>query len=77
MNRPTISRRKSSHEVEVERHNVFYYTELEAFVAGTKLVEAIGTSGGVISSREDAVATRGIRSFGNGGMCGSPYVFQR
>ena len=49
MNRPATYGRKSSHEAEVGRHNVSYYTELEASEAGTRSVESTGVSGGVIS----------------------------
>ena len=54
-----------------------YYTEFEASMVGTRLVGATGASRGVILSREDVATTGGIRSFGNGGMCGFPYISQR
>ena len=73
MNRPIISRRKSSHKAKEGRHNVSYYTELEASMAGIGSIESIGELGGEISS-----GVTGCRmSFGNGGTHGSPYVSQR
>ena len=79
-NKNSISRRKSSHEAEIRRHDVFYYIESRASMAGTRSVEATRALGGVISTRVVGTTTRvtgGRISFGNGGTVGSPYAFQR
>ena len=71
---------KSSHEVEIGRHGDSCCTESRASVVGTGSVEAIGASGGMISTRVVGTTTRvigGRMSFGNGGTRGSPYASQR
>ena len=75
-----MSRRNSSHEVEIGRHGVYFCTESGASVAGTRSVEEKGASGGMISTRvvgNTTGVTRGRISSGNGGTHGSPYASQR
>ena len=80
MNNLAMSGRKSSHEAEVGRHEIFCYTESEASMTGTGSVGATGLSGGGISSGVGGTmteATKDRMSSGKGGTVGSPYFFQR
>ena len=71
-----MSEEKSSHEGSGGRQKVSYDTESKASVVGIGSIETIG-GGGVISSEEVIAATGGRRSYGNGGIAGSPKVTQR
>ena len=78
-NNLAMSRRKSSHEAKVGRHNVSYYTELEASMAGHRSIESTVALGGVVSSRvveTTTEAAKDIMSPRKGGIFGSPYASQ-
>ena len=75
-----MSRRKSSHEVEVGRHGKFCCTKIGASTARTRSVESTRASKCVISSRVEgtiAEVTKDRMSSRNRGTHGSPYASQR
>ena len=56
-----MSKRKSSHEAEIGKHGVSYYTESRASVARTRSVEATGASRCMISTGVVGTTTRVTR----------------
>ena len=80
MNNSTMSKRKSSHKVEVGKHDKSYCTDSKASMARTRSVLSIGVSGGEISSGVGGTITgvNGDRmSSRNGGTHASSYASQR